>query len=394
MRENRRVSEGLHGTARGNLYRGNVEYRQPKASIWLQGKVVSYMFFNFPMNTTVEKLWSLFRRFGKVVDMYMAKKKLRNGREFGFVRFSQVEDPNKLGVELNGVWIGLYKLRVFLARSKEGQKLSDGSYGDQGYMYQVKKDTTRDDRTYQEVVQGMKIRRNLSEGLKEKPKMEEGLEWLEVEIDRCPVLEEKLTSSLIGCVKEGGMIENLDQILYDLGLINCRWRFMGGLDVLLECSSKEEAEGIVSNKQHGLREWMKEILFWSPEHVVRSRLTWIKLYGLPVDAWSGRNFHKIASIWGSVIKLENCEFESATSLVAGGWWLAAGGWWLVAGGWRLVAGGWWLVAGGWWLVAGGWWLVAGGWWLVAGGWWLVAGGWWLVAGGWWLVAGGWWLVEF
>ncbi|KAI3510677.1 hypothetical protein L1887_17809 [Cichorium endivia] len=155
------------------------------------------------------------------------------------------------------------------------------------------------------------------EGLKEKPKLEEGLEWLEVEIDRCPNLEEKLSSSLIGCVKKGEMIENLDQILHNLGLRNCKWRFLGGLDVLLECNSKEEAESIVSGKEHGLREWMKEIRYWSANYVVRTRLTWIKLYGLPVDAWSGGNFHKIASTWGTVIKLENCDFASATSLVAG-----------------------------------------------------------------------------
>ncbi|KAI3708375.1 hypothetical protein L2E82_37543 [Cichorium intybus] len=59
------------------------------------------------------------RRFGSVVDIYMARKKLRNGKEFGFVRFTNVEDARGLEKELNGVWIGLFKLRVFPAWEKE-----------------------------------------------------------------------------------------------------------------------------------------------------------------------------------------------------------------------------------------------------------------------------------
>ncbi|KAI3510537.1 hypothetical protein L1887_17605 [Cichorium endivia] len=290
----------MHGTVRGNPYRGSAEYRQSKVNYRYQGKVVSYMFFNFPTNTNVEKLWSLFRRFGKVLDIYMARKKLRNGKEFGFVRFSQVEAPRRLEAELNGAWIGMFKLRVFPAWRKEDKMESNGRSGSQWNepnKHQVKRETIRDDRTYREVVQGMKIWRSLSDGLKVKPKMEEGLEWLEVEVDRCPKLEEKLSMSLLGSVK--------------------KWRFLGGLDILLECSSRAEAEGIVKKLDHGLREWVKELRFWSEDYVIQSRLTWIKLFGLPVDAWNGRNFHKIASTRGSVIKLENCEFESATSLVAG-----------------------------------------------------------------------------
>ncbi|KAI3779998.1 hypothetical protein L2E82_09806 [Cichorium intybus] len=71
-------------------------------SSWTDGNVVPYMFFNFSKNTSVEKLWSLFRRFGNVVDIYIARKTLRNGKEFGFVRFSNENVPSRLEAELNG----------------------------------------------------------------------------------------------------------------------------------------------------------------------------------------------------------------------------------------------------------------------------------------------------
>ncbi|KAI3521989.1 hypothetical protein L1887_11466 [Cichorium endivia] len=80
---------------------------------------MSYMLYNFHKEATVEKLWSLFRRFGNVVDVYMARKKLGNGKEFGFVIFTNVKDIRGLEMELNGVWIGLFKIRVFPAWDRE-----------------------------------------------------------------------------------------------------------------------------------------------------------------------------------------------------------------------------------------------------------------------------------
>ncbi|KAI3515568.1 hypothetical protein L1887_14468 [Cichorium endivia] len=197
--------------------------------------------------TSIEKLWSLFRRFGKVVDIYMTRKTLRNGKEFGFVRFENVFDPRKLEDELNRAWISLFKLRVFVAWDKEDNRKTMGRVGRNNQMLtqaQEKKDSTRDGRTYRE-------------------------------------------------------------------------KFLGGLDVLVECNTASEAEEIVNNKDHEIWEWMDEIRYWSVDYAVRSRLTWIKLYEVPVDAWTSKNFSKIASMWGMVIKTENCEFSEASTLVAG-----------------------------------------------------------------------------
>ncbi|KAI3498048.1 hypothetical protein L1887_33758 [Cichorium endivia] len=297
-----------------------MEDRQERVNSLAGKKVESYMFFNYPKQINVEKLWSLFRRFGNVVDIYMTRKKLRNGQEFGFVRYANVMNPKRLEAELNGMWIGLYKLRIFQAWSKNGQKkMRDGDDMENQRLKHGhgRKDNKWDGRTYREVVKGEKKQSKISDGLKRKTPKEEGIEWLEIEIDKCPEIEEKLSKSIIGAVKKGEMLENMDQILIDGALVNCKWRFLGGLDVLIECGTAEEVEEIITNNEHGIKEWMKEFRLWTKEYVIRSRLTWIKLYGVPADAWSEKNFKKIASMWGTVVKLENCDFYAASTLVAG-----------------------------------------------------------------------------
>ncbi|KAI3496571.1 hypothetical protein L1887_38936 [Cichorium endivia] len=174
----------------------------------------------------------------------------------------------------------------------------------------------RDGRSYRDVVNG-KIQRNSSDGLKKKIPREEGVEWLEVDVGKCPDIQETLSRCVIGGVKKGEMLENMEQILTDGGIVNCKWRALGGLDVLIECGTVGEAEEIVKNNDHGIKEWMQDLRFWTKDYVIKSRLTWIKLYGVPIDAWSEKNFKKIACMWGSVIKTENCDFYAATTLVAG-----------------------------------------------------------------------------
>ena len=68
---------------------------------------------------------------------------------------------------------------------------------------------------------------------------------------------------------------------------------------------------------HGIKEWLDHIRSWSDDYRMEGRLTWIKVYGVPIDCWSERNFTKIASLWGIIVKLENCNFEKASSLAAG-----------------------------------------------------------------------------
>lgn len=88
----------------GNMYGKRQEF--------YEGGVVSFYFTNFPSSLGVEDLWRVFMGWGKVVDVFIPKKKNKEGKSFGFVRFKGVAYPLELEKRLDQLWIGSYKMKV------------------------------------------------------------------------------------------------------------------------------------------------------------------------------------------------------------------------------------------------------------------------------------------
>lgn len=78
--------------------------------------IVSFYFTNFPTSNDIEVLWGMFLKWGKVVDVYVPRKKNKDGKAFGFVRFKEVLYPYELERRLDQIWIGSYKLRANCSR--------------------------------------------------------------------------------------------------------------------------------------------------------------------------------------------------------------------------------------------------------------------------------------
>ncbi|KAL8508279.1 hypothetical protein ACS0TY_018752 [Phlomoides rotata] len=73
----------------------------------------SFFFQNFPTDCKMESLRFYFNKVGMVVDLFIPQKR---GKPFGFVRFENDGDEEKLLEDLNNVWIGSYKIRAFFPR--------------------------------------------------------------------------------------------------------------------------------------------------------------------------------------------------------------------------------------------------------------------------------------
>lgn len=58
----------------------------------------------------------MFRKYGNVVDTFIARKRSASGKRFGFARFVGVKDEKTFEKKLNEIWIGTFKLRVNLAK--------------------------------------------------------------------------------------------------------------------------------------------------------------------------------------------------------------------------------------------------------------------------------------
>jgi len=94
------------------------------------GSKVSFYFTNFPESMSVVQLRHYFDVCGILSDVYIARKRNFRGQVYGFLRFLNVKNTDKLAIALNNVWIGQCRIWAREARfdrfasglSKEGMR--------------------------------------------------------------------------------------------------------------------------------------------------------------------------------------------------------------------------------------------------------------------------------
>ncbi|KAB2083826.1 hypothetical protein ES319_A05G294400v1 [Gossypium barbadense] len=73
-------------------------------------------------------LWALFGYHGEVVDAFIPTKRCRNGKRFGFVRFSNERDAQRVIMRLNGFFLLGKRIRLKMARYNGRRKQIEWSY--------------------------------------------------------------------------------------------------------------------------------------------------------------------------------------------------------------------------------------------------------------------------
>ncbi|GKD81109.1 nucleotide-binding alpha-beta plait domain-containing protein [Tanacetum coccineum] len=84
---------------------------------------MSVFITNFPKSCSTKELFQSCKQYGHVVDTFIPTKRSKNGRRFGFVRFINVFNEERLMNNLCMVWIDRFKLHANIARkavSNEG----------------------------------------------------------------------------------------------------------------------------------------------------------------------------------------------------------------------------------------------------------------------------------
>ncbi|KAJ9557834.1 hypothetical protein OSB04_012448 [Centaurea solstitialis] len=100
----------------------------PLGSDTLNQKAWTFFFSNFPDMETECSMWKTFACLGVIVDLYIARKKSKWGKRFGFVRFIKVANWKALENDLNSIWIGNFRIRANLARFN---RIAHKNHGDQ-----------------------------------------------------------------------------------------------------------------------------------------------------------------------------------------------------------------------------------------------------------------------
>nr|GEZ75293.1 hypothetical protein [Tanacetum cinerariifolium] len=118
---------------------------------------------NFPENCSAKDLFYHCKQYGHVVDSFIPTKRSKAGKRFGFVRFINVFNNERLVNNLSTVWIGRNKLQAHLARfarppSKGGSQVpskTTNAAGTNKHFVNTEKDNARPSGTsFVSVLQG------------------------------------------------------------------------------------------------------------------------------------------------------------------------------------------------------------------------------------------------
>nr|GEV35264.1 RNA-directed DNA polymerase, eukaryota [Tanacetum cinerariifolium] len=218
---------------------------------------------NFPDSFSAKDLFHLCKQYGHVVDSFIPTKRSKNGKRFGFVRFINVFNEERLVNNLCTVWSGRFKLQANIARFQRTpvngnmnfRKDEGGFMGKNSHMNKkdngnsMAKEPTGSGNTYVQVVKG-----DVKTGGRETESIP--VVFLD---DEC-LMSNDFSMSLLGRVKE-----------------------------------------------FAVGSWFSQIIEASRDFVTNGRIAWVEVKGVPFKLWSHYTFKRIADRWGKLLDVDDQE---------------------------------------------------------------------------------------
>ncbi|GLT99706.1 hypothetical protein SLE2022_171290 [Rubroshorea leprosula] len=306
----------------------------------ISGQATTFFIYNFPEKVEAKDLWYRFQMYGKVVDVFVPKKRDKWGKRFGFLRLLGVQNVSQMVRRLNEIWIDSYKLRVKTTEDRSKERVK-GTVTRGRTQHRVDR-LVKPGQSYAQVVKGKEQRTQslptavetlggedrVSTHLK-KGTIQTRHQNEKEEVESCQILKPKRSREKVReaesqeeCMEftptqeelkwlEGGMVA----ILKSLSLItDIQRRFdvdgglitvspIGGRRVLLT----EKKTGYLIEFMNLNKElfdlWFEVIKPWDKEVQERSRLVWLRIAGIPLKAWSDRCFKMIGESMGEVVMI-------------------------------------------------------------------------------------------
>ncbi|PWA87599.1 hypothetical protein CTI12_AA132810 [Artemisia annua] len=239
-----------------------------------------------------------------VCDIYLAKKKTTNGKEFSFARFFNITNPTAFEKNLsNNTIIDQQRLWVNIAR----YQCSNNSPKHNDFHAKTSKPPP--------IPPVHPARKTFANTLKEGTNHQKSSKPpTPITIHSCPDLNNTLANSLIVELVSIDTFSNLHTICEEVGIPATKIKKLGGLHALLELQPKFDISTILSNTRH--QNCFKNIQPWTKNFQLLNRLSWISIEGLPPQAWHEAAFTRFARVWGEIIFPEKCKTNNL-NLVAG-----------------------------------------------------------------------------
>ncbi|GAU30343.1 hypothetical protein TSUD_212000 [Trifolium subterraneum] len=272
---------------------------------------ISFFITNFPEDCTGENLWEVFARFGRLGDVYIPKKVDKWGRRFGFVKYREVKEVEVLSKSLQDVWVGSFKLRVNKSRFNRNEEKRNNTPNQPVQFGQSERGEG-----------GVQLGRSFKSalvvniGVREaaEDRVANAEEVLNVEVDALTLKE--LETSFVGVLAVEVEVRRIKTILYMEGYANISATDMGRNKVLLHSSKPGELEALCKAKTDWLCYYFKEVIPWSPSNFADNRVTWVKVFGIPLHAWGDNLFKAIGGKYGEFLDYDNITASRAKLDVA------------------------------------------------------------------------------
>ncbi|GKB02175.1 nucleotide-binding alpha-beta plait domain-containing protein [Tanacetum coccineum] len=221
---------------------------------------ISIFITNFLVTFSAKDLFNACKQYGHVIDAYIPIKRLKSGKRFGFFRFINVFNEERLVNNLCTIWVGRLKLHANSVRfhrtplNKKNHQPNNyvGVNRCSTHVYQKDMGQSRVGNSYVQAVKG----NNTSVVAKSDHTPTLVLD------DEC-LNTSNLSNSLMGRVKEFASLSNL-----------------------------------------------KMLIQASKDFTIEGRIVWVEIEGIPFKLWLNNTFKRIASKWGDLLHIddqdENC----------------------------------------------------------------------------------------
>ncbi|XP_058774727.1 uncharacterized protein LOC131648999 [Vicia villosa] len=284
---------------------------------------------NIPEDINEKEMERKFTRWGKVVDVYIANRRNKRGRLFGFVRFEGVEDQQRLENQLRNIWFGSYKSWVNISkferktwmevRDKKVRRdntLSRQKEGNRSREVWCKHRAGRAEGiikegiSYADAIKNKGSNKFTSEDYYRR--RNEAKDLQRVDSQMCvgisiSVSEEEMLwakRGYVGCVRNVEEIQSLQQRMFDEGINTIKVIPLGGEKVFLNLDEEEDFSVLVKESNHLFNRWFSVVRAWESRDVSAARFIWCRIYGVPVHAWRKKVFSIISNSLGRLIKVD------------------------------------------------------------------------------------------
>jgi len=261
-------------------------------------EITTYFFSHFPINYGKNDTWRVFQRWGRVSEVFIPRRLDKWGHRYGFVRFYDVKEIQKLQHDLDSIYIGSTKLHVNIpryARKDVNLRLQQtkSSVANKAVKIRSEWREVKKHLTYAQATKGS------GNEVTQKNKQVKGISFEAKEVD-----VKWLEGSYIGRVSNCARVDLISEEVESSSQGRLKAKYLGDNTLLLQGSSGEEVVKLIEENKEWWETNFDLITPWNSTQAMHNKLVWVRCRGLPLNLWSEECFKKIVAPIGSLVSID------------------------------------------------------------------------------------------